>query len=314
MLLRDYAITPDVFDVTSYPSEEIAAFRLAEIRQVMMTEGLVRDLRDGEWRTLFRNDNRPWDRHAKELVRKLAGQGRLMEVPPTRPAAPTNDGEWCAEALASHKLRALTGGVIVTEAVKAAYSRETLVERIDRLSRAPWWDGDNPSVRLGRHLTEYKQHLGPILRCANSLQFIDPYLDPAKPGYRDFAAILKQAGRRTPPPAVEIHRVCWEESRDKRADPDVLARMENAFRGKLSAVALAAGLHVEVFLWDDFHDRYLISNLIGISLPYGFETTSNPNAITTWTRLGRNDRDDIQREFEEASGRHALQRRFRLPE
>ena len=48
-LLADYAITPDVFDVTAYPTEGECAARLETIREAMLTEGLVRDLRDGAW-------------------------------------------------------------------------------------------------------------------------------------------------------------------------------------------------------------------------------------------------------------------------
>jgi hypothetical protein len=75
----------------------------------------------------------------------------------------------------------------------------------------------------------------------------------------------------------------------------------------------SASISAEVFIWDDFHDRYLISDLIGVSLPYGFDTTTDESSFTTWTRLGRHDRDDIQREFDPASGRHALRHRFRVP-
>ena len=46
-LLADYAITPDVFDVMSYPTEEVCEARLELIREPMLTEGLVRDLRGG---------------------------------------------------------------------------------------------------------------------------------------------------------------------------------------------------------------------------------------------------------------------------
>jgi len=73
------------------------------------------------------------------------------------------------------------------------------------------------------------------------------------------------------------------------------------------------GLNVEVFIWDDFHDRHLISNLVGVGLQNGFDTTTNPNTLTTWNRLGRSDRDDIQREFDPASNRHFLKHRFTIP-
>jgi hypothetical protein len=88
--------------------------------------------------------------------------------------------------------------------------------------------------------------------------------------------------------------------------------VETALRKGLANVAQRTGLSFDVFLWDDFHDRYLISDLVGISVPHGFETTSAPNAVTTWTRLGRDDRDDILREFEPAFYRHILRHRFRI--
>jgi hypothetical protein len=311
-LLAEYALTPDVFDVTSYSSDEVCGLHLAAIREVLLTEGLVRDLRAGQWRGLFANEGRPWHRRGKELVKKLATQGRLIAIPPALAAAAAHDRAWCAEALATHRVRPLTGGVIVTTPVKEAYATEPLVAPIEQLPRTPWWTGRSPSARLGRSLAAYQEHLDPILRCANSLQFIDPHLDPGSRQYREFGQLLVGAGRRTPGPLIEIHRVCYEGSGPGRRILDP-AELQRAFRDELTAPLRAAGLAAEVFVWDDFHDRYLLSNLIGLSLPNGFDTTRNPCDITTWTRLGRTERDDIQREFEEASRRHALRGRFRIP-
>jgi hypothetical protein len=67
-----------------------------------------------------------------------------------------------------------------------------------------------------------------------------------------------------------------------------------------------------VFIGDDFHDRYLITDIIGINLPYGFDTDSRPKARTTWCRLGREDKDDIQREFDPAANHHKLHYRFSI--
>lgn len=309
-LLADYAITPDVFDTTSYSSEEVCGLHLSRIRRVMMEQGLVRDLRAGEWRALFTGDGRPWHRRAKEIMKKLATQGRLIEYPANLPDSPNNDREWCAEALASHQQESIAGGVIVTPPVKDAYPDERLVERIDRLPRAPWWEAQrSPSVRLDRKLAVYQQHLHPILKCANSLQFIDPHLDPTRYRYREFANLLVSAGGRRSAPQIEIHRVCYVGGNRRILD---YGRLEREFRNALAEPLQAAGLSVEVFVWDDFHDRYLLSNLMGISLPNGFDTTGKRDDLTTWTRLGRDDRDNVQREFDEASGRHELRARFTL--
>ena len=54
------------------------------------------------------------------------------------------------------------------------------------------------------------------------------------------------------------------------------------------------GLNAEVFIWDEFHDRYLITESDGIKLTLrGFDTATNPNAKTTWCRLGQEDLDMI---------------------
>lgn len=235
-----------------------------------------------------------------------------MRFQATLGAAPPDDSAWCREALGTHRVVPFSGGVIVTEPLKAAFAPEPLVARIDRLASAPWWAARSPSVSLCRSMADYLAQLDPVLRCANSLMFIDPHLDPAKRGYREFAQLLAAAGRRSPAPVIEIRRVCYESSGPSRVFPmrDDAAYFHRRFRGALEASVHAAGLHVEVFVWDDFHDRYLISNLIGISLPYGFDTTTDSTSVTRWTRLGRADRDDVQCEFDPASGRHALRTRF----
>jgi hypothetical protein len=87
---------------------------------------------------------------------------------------------------------------------------------------------------------------------------------------------------------------------------------ERRFRDAPQGSVRAPGLSVDVFVWDDFHNRYLICDLIGISLPNGVDTTSDPTSVTRWTRLGRENRDDLQRAFDPASERHSLRHRFAI--
>ena len=325
LLLAEYAITPDVFDVASYSTADECSARIEVIREALLTEGLVRDLRSGSWSSLFnpggrrqasaqtscletgdRPGRRTWHPRGARLVKKLSTEQRLVEWPPMRPEPPADDAAWCTEALATHSKGPLTGGVIVTKSVKDNFPAEPIVARIDRLSSAPWWKGmRGSSVRLGRTNADYEMHLDPVLRCSNSLMFIDPHLDPTRPGYAGFGALLQRAGGRMRAPLAEIHRRV-------PLDQD-LGRFERQFRDALMAPLRTAGLHARVFLWGTwtrFHDRYLISNLVGISLPDGFDTGKGR---TTWARLSRDDRDDIQREFDQASRRHRLVTSFTLP-
>lgn len=310
-LLAEYALTPDVFDATSYTNDEVCGLHLQALKDVLLDDGLVRNLRDGEWARLFSGDHRPWHRRAKELLRKFVTNRRLVTCPCHIDRDPTTDHEWCDEALASHRARNLAG-IIVTDSIAAAYDSERVVASVHRLTAAPWWTGRSPSLRLPRNITGYLEALDLVLRHANSIVFIDPHIDPSLPRYQDFKTLVQAAGNRLPRPRIEIHRVCYFGSGPNRSILSV-GQLETTFRGELSALLSSSGLSAEVFIWDDFHDRYLISDLVGILVPNGFDTTRAANARTTWTRLGRGDRDDVQREFDPASGRHTLRRRFSVP-
>lgn len=310
-LLAEYAMTPDVFDITSYSSDEVCGLHIQAVKDVMLQEGLVRNLRDGEWARLFSIDHRPWHRRGKELLKKLAVQKRLILHPAMIPASPASDADWCNEALGSHGVKPLSG-IIVTDCIAGVYCSEPLIAPIHRLANTPWWTSRSPSVRLGRTLADYRASLDLVLRHANSLMFIDPHVDPSRAQYRSIVQLVQAAGSRKPAPLIEVHRVCYRGSGPSRQILNP-SEIEGTFRNQLTGALQAVGLVMDVFIWDDFHDRYLICDLLGISLPNGFDTTNAPNAVTTWTRLGRKDRDEIQREFDPASKRHTLRHRFTVP-
>lgn len=309
-LLAEYALTPDVFDTTSYTSEEVCGIHLQNLKEVLLHEGLVRDLRQGDWGRLFLSNDRSWHQRGKELLKKLVSQKRLVAFPPMGATVPVTDVEWCGEAIATHRVPHELAGIIVSEALVGPHRANPLVASVGRLASAAWWSGRSPSLRLARTLGAYRSGLELVLRHANSIMLIDPYFDPTKT-HRDAVTLLAGAGQRAPRPLIEVHRVAWYGTgQDKRAQSAVV---EASLRPALATAATQSGLSFEVFLWDDFHDRYLISDLVGISVPHGFATTTAANSVTTWARLGRGERDDVQREFDPASNRHMLRHRFVVP-
>lgn len=88
--------------------------------------------------------------------------------------------------------------------------------------------------------------------------------------------------------------------------------MEDAFRNAFEHVLRKANSKIKVFVWDDFHDRYLISNLGGIQMANGFDTSTGPRR-TTWSRLGQAVLDDVQREFNDENEDHRLHFTFEIP-
>lgn len=309
-LLSEYALTPDIFYPTSYSSDEVGRICLQSLKEVLLNEGLVRDLRNGAWHSVFDNNTRSLHLRGKELLKKLISQHRLCPFQEVLDNEPITDREWCQEALASNQINPITG-VITTKNVAANFRKEREVASIDRLSSAPWWHSRSSSVRLEKTTEAYKENLQLILRCANSIMFIDPHLDPTRKNYGQFVSLLEVMCDREPAPLIEIHRVCYYGSgprRDIIKPPEWKKRFYDAWDSNLRN----AGLSVKVFIWDNFHDRYLISDLVGICLANGFDTTKE-NSKTTWTRLGRDDRDDVQREFNPVTKRHKFIDSFTVP-
>lgn len=309
-LVGEYALTPDVFDSACYSSAEVCALHLQALKEVLIQEGLVRNLRDGDWARVFATSGRAWHGRGKELLKKLATQGRMVVAGASSTTVPTTDADWCQEAIATHATFALNG-IIATNAIASAHRATPIVCAVDRLASAPWWSGRSSSFRLNRSLADYQAALSLVLRHASHLMLIDPHIDPSVGRYAHIGQLLQGAAARSPAPKIEVHRVCY---RGSGAARQVLtpAQLEATFRQALNP-ALANGPSVEVFVWDDFHDRYLISNIVGISVPNGFDVATGRNSRTTWTRLGRDDRDDVQREFDPATRRHALRARFTVP-
>src|SRR5437868_14927163 len=100
-MLGEVSLTPDVFDAACYSTADECDLHLRYLKDPLLSEVLVRDLRNGGWSQLVGAMGRLHPR-AKELLRKLATRSRLRLFPAASAAAPTSDDEWCDEAVAAH--------------------------------------------------------------------------------------------------------------------------------------------------------------------------------------------------------------------
>ena len=311
-MLAEYALVPDIFDVTAYSSSEICGVHLQYLKEALLEEALVRDLRGGEWRVYIKKSLDHYHPKAKELFKKLATQKRIRTVPFCSPTKPANHADWCVEAIASHGWKSLNG-VITSTAVAKAHKKIPLVASIEKLSSAPWWRNRGHSVRLRKQTQDYLQHLQLVLSHANSIAFIDPYLDPTQRPYREFHQLIEAANRADIAPLIEIHTAAKGFDKDSNSRQE-LSLVDWKFRlSSLSHTLRTTQLEAEIFVWEYFHDRYIISNIVGINLNGGIDISRNPQEETTWNRLTRDVRDDIQREFTPNASQHELKYQFRLP-
>ncbi len=312
-MLAEYALIPDIFIEACYSSPELCRYLIGALKEPLLNEALVRNLRNGDWYRHLTGTDVTLSPMAKELLTKLVKQNRLRLAVSALSEAPDDYEKWCNEAISSNVMcpdYPLTG-IIVSRNLKSSFKDNPLIESIERLSSATWWIQRSPSVRLRRQSDDYLKHLRLILNHANSLMFIDPHIDPTRPSYTEFIKLFQAIEKREIPPLIEIHRRCCEESGpNKKTIPR--DEWERRFGGQFKQALNASGLSAEIFIWDDLHDRHLITDLIGINIPYGFDISRDPTQTTTWGRLGRGDRDCIQREFDKTSTEHTLQYTFTI--
>jgi hypothetical protein len=295
-MLEEYAITPDVFDPAAYSNAAFIDMCLPHLKEPLLQEALVRDLCDGGWSQFCMTNSGNMHRLCKEIVKKLSMNNRLRRYPKHGTTNPVTPIDWCHEGVVSSTLDQLTG-IIASHNTKQNFA-QLEVSSIEKLTGTTWWQKRSPSVTVDRKSVEYLRVLHRVLSQANSLMFIDPNLDPSNHNYREFIQLLGPLSERTVKPKVEIHRSLCKGDGPARTFPTELD-WKAAFCS-LSEALLNKKLSAEVFLWDDFHERYLIADVIGISVPAGFDVTAKLNDYSTWGRLGRDDKEKIQRLFDPA--------------
>lgn len=310
-LLYEYALTPDIFDKSFYAHEDVGTARFEHLKDIFLEEALARNLRNGEWLSIFKNDSRLWHHRGIELIKKMAKQNRLRAAAAALPDVPDNDVEWCKEALASHGIQPLTG-ILTSRHIIDEIGPDSILGGMDRLGSATCWTCRSSSVRLRRCLPDYKSHLQLVMSTANSIMLIDPHLDPTQRRYDSILPLLLLTEHRNPAPLIEVHRIISVGS-GRNTQIINSTEWERRFHQEWGAALNDVNMKVEILIWDDFHDRYLIADNIGIKMSNGFDVSSRATDITTWSRLSRRDRDDIQREFDPASNRHKLWHRFKVP-
>ncbi len=307
-MLDEYALVPDIFDQAAYSNPAFIEMCLPHLKEPLLQEALVRDLCDGGWSQYCLQNSGSMHRLCKEILKKLVQNNRLRRFPRQTGAAPISAGDWCQEGLTASGIEILTG-VISAHATKQNFAANE-VASVEKLTGTPWWQNRSPSVTVDRKTAEYAKVLRRVLLQANSLMFVDPNLDPSSNNYREFHQLLAPIAQRGVKPRIEIHRSFCKGDGKARTFPTE-AEWKATF-ANLGNSLNSQGLAADVFLWDDFHERYLIADVVGVSVPAGFDVTAKADDWSTWGRLGREDKDKIQRLFDPAARPGSLKGRFAI--
>lgn len=298
-LLGEVSLTPQIFLRASYQDDEGARQAVRTLYHVLLRDVLTRNLADGAWeRFLDRLGPSLMHLKAKELYRKLKQENRLSYAPG---AVQGSDGshEFERSWLVAVRETATEDpclGTVVSPAIQDLLRGEA---RVDRLPDTEWWNEicRTTTARIERPVESYLDHFRPVLRGARSVMFIDPYIDPEVDHYRSVLELILacRPGRDT---RIELHRVRYRGSGPCR---EMQVDWEPAF-GEWSRRCREKGVRVHVFIRSEFHDRYLITDQIGLGLSNGLDL-SRPGDRMLVSKLDRPTVDELRSEYSENSPR-----------
>lgn len=298
-LLSDLALTPEVLCTHSYESGAEARAYLSVLARLIQDGAVVRDLHGGRWGEHVKRDlSGKVHGLGKHLVKQMKVQGRLVRDGSCQARRPVTDVEWCREALASNEAIPLNR-VIASLATKQEFGAEPLVAPVSGMDTADFWKPYECSVSLKRDVAEYVDLLKPILGYAGKVKFVDPYLDPQSPNYSRFAEILRKLSMRKPAPEIEIHRR-RRPNRPKEEGKDwVLGDWASRFRKAFEQSGLDDRMQIRLVLWSSFHDRFLLTDLIGIQMSNGFDERrqGQRSELTVWSRMSLDVKRAIEQSF-----------------
>lgn len=289
-------MTPEALAEARSSSTVALELGIGCLNDLCRAEGIFADMRNGRW-SQATDAVGPLAKRFLTFARK---NRRLIIAPPQLPADPENDEEWLWEGQKFHTTYPCRA--IITQRELADIYTDNPVVSIERLNQTGWWGERSPSKFVNRTTADYLRALDLILHHSNSLMFIDAYIDPLADNYREFPHLLLATRINDFRPLIEIHRASWRRINGQN-QVQGLAQWIADFEVWSNLLA-GAGLKATVFLWEKMHDRYLISDLVGINVPYGFDISADANDTSTWTRLGPTERDQQQREFDIACDVH----------
>lgn len=309
MLLPEYCLMPSLFDVQSYGKphwedkdrREIYNLYFGLVIQTLLSEGIIRDLYAGSWSKLVESKGT----NLKKLLQKY--KQRLRRVEKVSDNMPNDDTGWLSEAVDSCRRKPASGIIapkLLVDSVVSEAQSDTIFA-IETLHGSKLWKSRSCSIRLRKNIDEYLTQLEPILKLSNKILFVDPYLNPKKNQYRDFHRILAAITRR-PRPKIQVH-VAQVFERD-RGCQITKEEYEQDFRETLTNIIQNQGLSIDVFFWEGFHDRYLLSDLLDINLAHGFAVSGSRPTI--WTRIGEKDATSVRDELDPKRSDFHLLHRF----
>jgi hypothetical protein len=285
-MLYHYAITPEVFEPSAINEMKPAGVVLVELIRGICENGLLADLNAGHWMTRVRSQQKLADippavrDRVESCLNVLHNRNRLIRHPAGSKSHEADEFRWLRWSLERHQANSLSGIFSSDDYIAMSGLTDEILVKLSMALDADCWTGRKRSVRFAKTESHLRSCLGPLLRYAQKLTLIDPYMTCRESRFfntvQHCADLLGNHDGRVSPGVIHIHAgdpetVGPDEHHESKSD-----RLDR-WKRELGPVARHWGHCFRVLLWKrkrggaSFHDRYLITDQCGVDVPGGLD-------------------------------------------
>ena len=299
-MLYEFAIIPDVFDSSLIDADTALGITLVELLRGICDNGLIANLNREGW---ARHVQAERIAHLSPALRDriitclntLDNRHRLVRHPRSATGDPASEHDWLALALDSHNRIEFYAIVLSDALLTSSGGGLGFLGFSTVLDSAPWL-ARRRSLTIYKTNSQYRQLLAPILRHAKSLALVDPYLNAHESRYTDVIDLCSDLmGSRAHdrlPGRIHIHTHINNQEPEGYDTNYYLAQWTRV----LTPLATRDRHRFKVFIWRGkagakaFHDRFILTDQCGISIPAGLDARTASTHTTTWSLLDEEDR------------------------
>ncbi|HRH40157.1 MAG TPA: hypothetical protein PKY82_00840 [Pyrinomonadaceae bacterium] len=292
-MLYEFGITPDTFDHPNYRTHRQNEVSIIQLLRGVIENGLIADLHKGRWLEDVFNSRvsslSPGLKDKIESCLKILNDRHRLVRHPKCPNNPACDADWFNLLLESDNkinfYEVITGDDFF---LQNDFSDDRFTVLSEILDSVLWLDRRR-TLDLERTETKYREVFTSVLRHAKTLDIVDPYINPVDERWTKTISLLSDLmGKRHSERLVGRIRIHTNEDQISNSDidtsPDFHIAQWKSFLEELNAKDKHG---FEIIYWrvknrgEQFHDRHIITNQCGISVPNGLDLPNRVNPGTT---------------------------------
>ena len=299
-MLYEFAIIPDVFEPSLIDADSALSLAVIEILRGISENGLVANLNNDEWAKYVQQERVSGLSAALRdkilaCLTLLYDRHRLVRHPQNAGGNPTTDQDWLALAIDSDRLTAFHG-IVLSDALLSSSAVHPSLLGLSKVLDSAQWLTRRRSITIHKTFAEYQRILTHLLRYAKALSLVDPYLNAHEPRYTGVidlcSSLMGNNACGHSPGRIDVHT----HINNQKPIANDTNYYINQWRILLGPLALRDGHRFRLFIWrgrpgrKNFHDRFILTDQCGVSIPAGLDARAVSTFSTTWSLLDEEDR------------------------